>query len=452
MGLVLATVTGCGRPEAYPNRPITLICPWGQGGGTDRVSRQMAEYLKIELGVPVNVVNATGGKGVTGHSRGLSAAPDGYTITMITLELNMMHWSGLTHLTPADCQPLMSINEDYCALFVRAAAPWQTLSELEQAIREKPGQLKASGTASGGAWHLAVAGWLIAQGKNAEDVIWISSTGAAPSLQELLSGGVDMVACSLPEARTLYDSGQVRALGVMAPQRTDGFDQVKTFIEQGTDWSLGGWRGLAVPLGTPPVVVDRLLQAIERIVTGKTQLRLGTEPHEEVVTFPEFMQQQGFDSTWRRPAPFREFLSETDEKLGRLLTSDAMRSVNTDRFSPMAFPRLLLIWLAVTSLGLVAARLRRGARVTDSTPTVQRPRRAGVIRFSVFVGAMVVYLLTVETVGFVLTTGVILFLLLWLLGNRMWISVAIASSFTPLVYWLFASVLRVPLPPGWLGW
>ena len=68
---------GCGQPKEYPNRPILLVCPWAAGGGTDRCPRTMAAHLETELGTAVNVINATGGKGVTGHSRALSARQDG---------------------------------------------------------------------------------------------------------------------------------------------------------------------------------------------------------------------------------------------------------------------------------------------------------------------------------------------------------------------------------------
>lgn len=104
--LLIALFSGCSRSDEYPNRPITLVCPWSVGGGTDLCSRQMAYYLKEELGVPVNVINATGGRGVTGHSRSLKARPDGYTIGTITLELNMLHWQGLTNLTYKDAELL----------------------------------------------------------------------------------------------------------------------------------------------------------------------------------------------------------------------------------------------------------------------------------------------------------------------------------------------------------
>src|SRR3979409_2330878 len=90
----------------YPQRPIQLIVPWGAGGGTDATARIIGSLLERELKQPVNVVNRTGGSGVVGHQAIASAAPDGYTIGMITVEIGMMHWVGLTTLTPSDYIPL----------------------------------------------------------------------------------------------------------------------------------------------------------------------------------------------------------------------------------------------------------------------------------------------------------------------------------------------------------
>ena len=86
----LAVFVGCGTQQPFPSRPITLICPWSPGGGTDRVSRQMAMQLERRLGVPVNVINATGGSGVTGLTRGARSRPDGYTLMMMTVEPMLM--------------------------------------------------------------------------------------------------------------------------------------------------------------------------------------------------------------------------------------------------------------------------------------------------------------------------------------------------------------------------
>ena len=83
---------------AWPDKPITLIVPWGAGGGTDTTTRIVGKALSDELGVPVNVVNRTGGQGVIGHSAIANAKPDGYTIGLMTAEITMMHWTGLTDL------------------------------------------------------------------------------------------------------------------------------------------------------------------------------------------------------------------------------------------------------------------------------------------------------------------------------------------------------------------
>src|SRR5687768_7029088 len=98
--------------QNYPTRPVTVICPWGAGGGTDATARIVAQLLEKDLGQPFNVVNRTGGSGVVGHSAIATAAPDGYTIGMLTVEISMMHHQGLTELTPASYQPLGLMNED----------------------------------------------------------------------------------------------------------------------------------------------------------------------------------------------------------------------------------------------------------------------------------------------------------------------------------------------------
>src|SRR5947209_10076722 len=97
----------CGSAAAaYPERPITLIVPWGAGGGTDATARIIGSLLEKELGQPVNVVNRTGGSGVVGHQAIASAPPDGYTIGLITVEIGMLHWQGLTEINGASYTPI----------------------------------------------------------------------------------------------------------------------------------------------------------------------------------------------------------------------------------------------------------------------------------------------------------------------------------------------------------
>jgi tripartite-type tricarboxylate transporter receptor subunit TctC len=341
---------GCRDEQHFPNRPITLICPWSPGGGTDRVSRHIGALLEEELETPVNVINATGGAGVTGHTRGALAKADGYTLTMITVELNMLHWRGLTNISYQDFDPLVLVNRDAAAVFVRSTAPWQTLAELQQAIRARPRELKASGTAQGGIWHVAVAGWLDAVGMKADEVIWVSINGAGPSLQELLSGGIDFICCSLPEAETLMESGDIRPLGVMAPARVDGYAKVPTFSEQGVAWSMGGWRGLALPNGVPEECKQVILSALRRVLAREE--------------YRAFMKSNGFDARGDGPAEFTAALARHDREFGDILTSDAYQSVRRGRYGPMVFPAVIAGGL----IAIFALLVVTGDKLSPSSP------------------------------------------------------------------------------------
>src|SRR5689334_22713036 len=113
LALVAAATFAVSLPVAaqnYPTRPITLIVPWAAGGGTDAVARIIGSLMEKDVGQPINVVNRTGGNGVVGHQAIASAAPDGYTIGMATVEINMMHWQGLTELTWASYEPIALMN------------------------------------------------------------------------------------------------------------------------------------------------------------------------------------------------------------------------------------------------------------------------------------------------------------------------------------------------------
>lgn len=456
--LLLVTVNGCARHSEYPNRPITLTCPWAAGGGTDRVSRQIAVYLEQELGVPVNVINATGGQGVTGHARGLLARPDGYTVAMMTLELNMLHWRGLTSLDWKDSEPLMLLNEDAAALFVRSESEFNSIGDLEEAVSTRPGELKASGTASLGAWHLALAGWLLSIDRLPTDVTWIPSQGAAPSLQELMSGGIDVVCCSVPEARSLLDSGRIRCLGLMAEERMalPGLDGYPTLREQGSDWTLAGWRGLGLPKGTPPGIQDRLVTALQRIVTGEVQV------HGQ--TFPEYMDGEGFDRTWRRTDDFAAFLDRSDTIFGELLQREEFQEVRSGPVGPAAFPSVAAV-LGVCCLAVIGwNRFRRHQPVTvsglagDSVATEKpvaaaNPVSAGQwMAFVAVPASAAVYALLADRIGFIPVAAGILLTFALLLRASLMGALLLALTGSIVIYQIFTGLLRVPLPPGWLGW
>ncbi|MBL3538521.1 tripartite tricarboxylate transporter substrate binding protein [Aminivibrio sp.] len=290
---------------AFPERAVSVVCPWGAGGGTDRLTRFMAAQLEKELGKPFPVTNKTGGNGAVGHSAGAFSKPDGYTITMVTLELATMHWMGLTELTYADFDYVIQLNQDPAGVMVKADAPWKNLGELLEAVKADPEKFKFSGTAAGGVWDLARIGMLDKAGIPVNAVSWIPTTGAAPSIIELLGGHVEVITCSLPEAASQIAAGEIRPLAIMADSRDPAFPDVPTLKESGIDWSAGTWRGFAVPKGTPAEVIDVLYNAMKKI----------TDSDE----YKEFMGKNGFGVMIRGPKEFAEFVRRQDTDLKNVM-------------------------------------------------------------------------------------------------------------------------------------
>src|SRR3954462_11780825 len=302
----LAFATASLAHAQYPQRPVQLIVPWGAGGGTDATARIIATLLEKELKQIVNVVNRTGGSGVGGHQAIAPAPPDGYTLRLITGEIAMMHHVGLTPLTYKDYTPIGLVNADPAAINVRSDSPYKSVKDLLAAIKANPGKMKASGTGQGGIWHLAIAGLLKEQGIDPNALPWVPSNGAAPGIQDMVAGGVDVVPCSIPEARSMIDAGKVRALAIMDPNPPALYPNVPTLQKEvGTKWAIAAWRVIAAPKGIPADVQKTLVTSLKKVYDSKE--------------YKEFMASRGFGVVWADPAETAKFMAASDANLGSAL-------------------------------------------------------------------------------------------------------------------------------------
>ena len=301
--VALATFSLSASADTWPSRPVTLIVPWGAGGGTDATARILASLMEKELGQPINVVNRTGGNGVVGHAAIAAAPPDGYTIGLATVEISMLHWQGLTQLSGASYTPIGLVNADPAGIQVRADAPYKTVQDLLADIKAHPGKFKASGTGQGGIWHLALAGLLRDQKIDPQSVHWVPSNGAAPGLQDMVAGGVDIAPCSLPEARSLIDAGKVKSLAIMNDQPATLYPQIPTLKAAiGSDWKMAAWRGIVAPKGLPAAIRDKLAAVVQKVANGKE--------------YKDFMAQRGFGVVYAGPEAFGQFMAKSDADLG----------------------------------------------------------------------------------------------------------------------------------------
>jgi tripartite-type tricarboxylate transporter receptor subunit TctC len=309
MRAVLAAVflvLGFSAHAQYPQRPVQLIVPWGAGGGTDATARIIASLLEKELKQPFNVVNRTGGSGVVGHQAIASAPADGYTLGMITVEITMMHHVGLTPLKHTDYTPIGLVNADPAGINVRADSPYKSVKDLLAAIKANPGKFKASGTGQGGIWHLAIAGLLKDQGIDPAALPWVPSNGAAPGLQDMVAGGVEVVPCSIPEARPMIDAGKVRPLAIMDANPPALYPKLPTLkAELGTAWEIAAWRVIAAPRGIPADAHRTLSAALKKVYDSKE--------------YKDFMASRGFGVVWADAEGTAKFMAQSDANLGAAL-------------------------------------------------------------------------------------------------------------------------------------
>jgi tripartite-type tricarboxylate transporter receptor subunit TctC len=312
--ILQATITGCfvaaahvgGALAAWPERPVTVIVPFAAGGGTDATARILAALLEKELGQPFNVVNRPGGSGVVGHTAIAQAAPNGYTIGIATTELNSYKPLGLAELSPASFSPIALYNFDPAAVHVPADSKYKKLSDLLDALKKGDTVRISTGGPLGGSWHTGFGLLLVNQKIDPAKVTFVPSNGAAPGLQEMVAGGVDVTTSSLPEAKSLIDAGKVRSLGVVGPVRLTAFPDVPTTKEAvGTEVMGGAWRAVIAPKGLPADVRDRLVSAMEKVVATED--------------FKKFMNDRGFGMRWAVNADLDKFLSEQETSLGETL-------------------------------------------------------------------------------------------------------------------------------------
>ncbi|WP_299301768.1 tripartite tricarboxylate transporter substrate binding protein [uncultured Brachybacterium sp.] len=290
----------------YPSGPVELIVPWAAGGGTDGVARLIGDQLSGQLGTNINVVNRTGGSGVVGHQAIVDAEPDGQTVGLVTVEIGMMHHQGLTDISGEDLTAISQMNEDPAGITVAADAEWETAEDLLTYIEENPGEVTSSGTGQGGIWHLALLGMLIDNDLPLDSVNFVPSEGAAPALQEMVAGGIDMTTNSLGESTTMLESDRAKALAVMGTEPDPNFPDVPTLESQtGSDYSMSVWRGIAGPKDMDATIVEEL----------ECHLGLIAESEE----FNDFMSKSGLGVKYRGAEDFQTLMAEDDEAKGAVM-------------------------------------------------------------------------------------------------------------------------------------
>lgn len=261
LAAVTLTLSQSGFSQQYPSKPVRVIVPFAPGGGSDLTARQFCARLSTMLGQQFIVENRGGAGGIIGMEAVSKAAPDGYTIMMMSGSFSA---SAATHKPAFDPMnsiiPVAEFGISPFILTVHPSLPVKNLKELVSLARAKPGQLSYASSGVGGLTHLTTE--LINLMAQIQMVhVPYKSNGAA--ITDLLSGQVSMIVGSLP-VTPYFSSGRLRPLAVTTAKRWPSLPDLPTVAETLPGYEVELWFGAMTPRGTPESHVDRLNAAINK--------------------------------------------------------------------------------------------------------------------------------------------------------------------------------------------
>ena len=311
LGVVWPLTGVAADPQPYPNRPVRVLMPFPPGGGTDIVGRILAQRLTKSFGQPFIVDNRAGAGGTIATDIVAKAPRDGYTLLVnsISLAVNASLYPKLPYDTVRDLAPLAMLGQQPNVLVVHPSVPTQTLRELLDFIKAKPGQLDYGSGGFGSSTYLAAE---LLKLMTKADIVHVPYKGVGPATTALLAGQVHIFFSTLGPALPHVKAGRLRALGVTTLKRSAYLPELPTISEAGVSgYEYSTWYGIWVPAGTPPGVVNRLFEETRKLV-------LSAEVGEELAT-------QGVDAVLLPPDRFEAFFRAEIEKWARVIRATGAR-------------------------------------------------------------------------------------------------------------------------------
>jgi tripartite-type tricarboxylate transporter receptor subunit TctC len=290
--------------DAYPSRPIRLIVPLS-AGAADTLSRTIGQKLRDSWGQPVVVENRPGGGTTIGTEIAAKAAPDGYTLIMATFShaVNATYYRKLPYdtLKSFDAVTLVAVAPN--VLVVNPSLPAKSCEDLIALAKREPGQLNFASAGTGSSSHLAGELFRSMAGIN---IVHVPYKGAAPALNDLLGGHVQLTFDPLPSSIGHIKSAKLRALAVTTSKRSPLLNEVPTVAEAGVPgYELNGWSGFLAPAGMSKEVLAQLNTEIVKILNMP-------EIHQR---FSEL----GFNTVGNSPQEFQRFIEQEVVKWGNVV-------------------------------------------------------------------------------------------------------------------------------------
>jgi tripartite-type tricarboxylate transporter receptor subunit TctC len=290
IALVLCSlfVAAAGAQDAYPSRPLKFILPFPPGGGTDILGRVIAERLSASLGQPVVTENRGGAGGNVGAEAAAHSAPDGYTIVLVapSLAISPSLYSKLNYDPVKDLAPIGLVATVPNVMITHPAVEAKNLQEFIALARSRPGAMNYGSGGAGTSNHLAGELFNMVTGTK---LVHVPYKGVNLAMQGVLAGEIQLVFIGIPAALPHIKAGKLRALALVAPQRSPALPEVPTVAEAGLkDFEVTTWYGIMTPSGTPRPIVSRLNAELVKIMhTPDVKERLAGMATDPLTSTPE---------------------------------------------------------------------------------------------------------------------------------------------------------------------
>lgn len=304
-GLSLFLLPTLASAEDFPTKPIKLIVPFPAGGPNDIIARVVGQRMSEITKQPIIIDNRGGQGGVLGTDAVAKAAPDGYTIGIVSASSLVINptMERVPYNVNTDFAPITLVTTVPEMLVVASNVPAKTMDELIALAKAQPGKLNFASAGVGGLPHLA--GELLKLTANI-DIVHIPYRGAAPAINDLLGQQVQMAFLDLPVILPHIKAGTLRPIALGAPERAPTAPDVPTTAEVGMpDLLIQNWYGMIAPGGTPENIVN-LLNAVTNQAMDDPQVK-------------QKLADQGLTVAGDRPKHFREYIASEAQKWARVI-------------------------------------------------------------------------------------------------------------------------------------
>lgn len=260
------TVAQPSEAQAYPEQPVRVVVPFGPGGGADITLRIISDPLRVLLGQPFVVETRPGGSTVIGTDFVAKSRPDGYTLLMTTstFAINPSLHAKLPYDSLKDLQPVALVASTPYVVVVHPSLPVRALRELITLAKRTPNQLTYGSAGSGSTAHLATE---MLSARADIKLVHVPYKGTAPAVIDLVGGHITLFIGSMPGSMPQARAGKLRAIAVTSATRAGAAPDIPTIAESGLPgYEFTSWFGLFAPGATPRPVVDRVHDAVGKVL------------------------------------------------------------------------------------------------------------------------------------------------------------------------------------------